>query len=170
MMEYDEAVNQRISKLASSACAELFAAYGLELQPSDRSWADSDERLLCGVVGFVGRKLRGSCLVAGGEQPLGASCPSGNQLRDWVGELANQLAGRMKTKLLAHNVEVSLTTPIVISGVRLEPLPRSNVEPAVFISDAGAVLVWAEVETREDFVLGSEHPSASTGEGDVLLF
>jgi hypothetical protein len=169
-MQQDNIINERVTSLAAIACAELFDAYGLTLTRTTHSWGETDDRLLCGVVGFVGRRFRGSCLVAGCEAPLVASCPSGNQLRDWVGELANQLAGRVKAKLINLGVEVSLTTPIVISGVRLEPLPRSDIAPTVFTSAEGDVMVWAEAEAASGFVFGSERPAASNGEGDVLLF
>ncbi len=169
-MEYNEEINTRIASLAASACLDLFDAYDVHLEPATRSWTDSGERLLCGTVGFVGRGVRGSCLVAGEERPLTASCPPGGRLGDWVGELANQLAGRIKTRLLERGVEVSLTTPIVISGVHLEPLPRGRLEPAVFASGVGDVMVWAEVETAADFAFAVEQVSVRTGEGDVLLF
>jgi CheY-specific phosphatase CheX len=90
-------------------------------------------------------------------------------MRDWIGELTNQFMGRVKTKLLAHGVEVFVTTPIVLSGVRIQPLPRGHVEPLVFSSHAGSVLTWIELETHPAFVLGSEHPGFN-GEGDVIVF
>lgn len=169
-MHDDDQISERIATLAASACIELFAAYEVTLGPSAKSWGSSEDRLLCGVVGFVGRRLRGTALLAGARAPIDASCPDGGRLRDWVGELANQLAGRLKTKFLARGVEVALTTPIVLSGVRLEPLPRGSLEPTVFSCPQGEIMVWAEVETGDDFKFGSERPSTHGGEGDVFLF
>jgi hypothetical protein len=80
------------------------------------------------------------------------------------------LVGRLKVKLLQRGVAVTLTTPVVFSGVRLEPLPRSTLAPHVFTAPEGGVLVWLEVEADKSLSLGSEHPHGTGTEGDVLLF
>jgi hypothetical protein len=51
----------------------------------------------------------------------------------------------------------------------LSPLPRTDVEPVVFESTAGKVLVWLEVEIEADFQLGEEQPLQAT-EGELLVF
>ncbi len=170
MLNENEEVALRIGSLGASACAELFDAYGVGLGPATNAWGESNDRLLSGVIGFVGRGVRGTCLLAGTDGPLAASCPEGGRLRDWVGELANQLLGRLKSKLLARGVEIAVTTPIVLSGVRLQPLPRGRLEPTVFDSPWGPVLVWTEVEIDDEFALGSEHPGSTWGEGQIFLF
>ena len=171
MKSADDQTALRVADLGASVCVDLFAAYDVALVPGSYPWATSDERLLSGVIGFVGRGVRGTCLLAGNEGVLAATCPEGGRLRDWVGELANQLAGRLKVKLSSHGVDAWLTTPIVLSGVRLEPLPRGKLEPTVFSAAQGPVMVWVEVETDRDFALASVRPSASDGnEGEVLLF
>jgi hypothetical protein len=169
MFRQNHGVELELGSLGARSCVELFGAYGLELNRGVGGWGANDERLLSGSVGFVSRRLRGTCLLAAPEGPLVASCPErGGAIRDWVGELTNQFVGRLKTKLLARGVEVFVTTPIVLSGVRIEPLPRSRAEPSVFGSSAGPVLAWVEVEAEENFVLGSEHPG-QRGEGDVIV-
>jgi hypothetical protein len=168
---HDDQTELRVAELGANACIDLFAAYGVSLVPGTYPWATSDERLLSGVIGFVGRGIRGTCLLAGNEAVLAATCPEGGRLRDWVGELANQLAGRMKIKLSTRGVDAWLTTPIVLSGVRLEPLPRGKLEPTVFLVAQGPVMVWVEAETERGFALDSARPSATPGgEGEVLLF
>jgi hypothetical protein len=169
MWQQNQDIEVTIGELGMRACVELFQAYGVELAPGAGGWGANDERLLSGSVGFVGRSLRGTCLLAAPEPPLAASCPEqGGALRDWVGELTNQFVGRLKTKLLSRGVEVFVTTPIVLSGVRIEPLPRSRAEPMIFTSSAGPVLAWVEVETEESFALGAERPGQS-GEGSVIV-
>jgi hypothetical protein len=162
-----------IGVLGSSACIELFGAYGVSLgpaQPHEAAFAHSGARVMSGVIGFVGTHLRGSCLLAGTDAPLEASCPAGGQLRDWVGELANQLVGRLKRKLLARGVTVAVTTPIVLSGVRVEPLPLGRLEPTVFSTAHGNVMVWVEVDVDHDFSLGTERTHEVPTEGALFLF
>src|SRR5262245_26937283 len=110
MWKQDSDVELRISEFGAAACVELFGAYGLELRASPATSARSEERHLSGSIGFVGRHLRGTGLLAAAERPLAASCPEqGGALRDWVSELTNQFVGRLKTKLLARGVEVFVT-------------------------------------------------------------
>lgn len=170
MWTQDSDIDLKIGALGANACEELFGAYGVRLSTVRKSWGESDERLLSGSMGFVGRHLRGTCLLATTEKALADSCPAQGKLRDWIGELTNQLVGRLKTKLLGYGVEVFVTTPIVLSGVRIRPLPRGMLEPTVFSSTAGDVLVWVEVEADQGFALGSLHPGRSNVEGEVILF
>jgi hypothetical protein len=163
-------IELKIGSLGSEACTELFDAYGVGLSPAKKDWRVNEERMLSGSMGFVGRHVRGTCLLATTEAPLLKSCPTRGKLRDWVGELTNQFVGRLKTKLLGCGVEVFVTTPIVLSGVRIQPLPRGRLEPFVFSSADGEVLAWVEVDVDDDFVLGSLHPGRSNAEGEVILF
>ena len=84
-------------------------------------------------------------------------------------ELANQLVGRLKAKLLARGATIALSTPVVLRGVRLSPLPRTDVDPVVFESTSGKVLVWLEVEIETDFQLGEER-ALKASEGELLVF
>jgi CheY-specific phosphatase CheX len=166
----NESLSVRMGALVASACEELFSAYGVELTATGDRWELSDDPVLSGVMGFVGAQLRGTCLLAGAAETLAATCPEGGRARDWVGELTNQLVGRLKTKLLTRGVEVALTTPIILSGARLQPVPRGPLLPTVFSSKFGFVLVWVESEAAGDLRICSESPQPQRGEGDILMF
>lgn len=157
-----------IQALAGSACIELMQAYNVELQPAV-GWAESDEVMFSGVMGFVGEAVRGTCLLAAPQGTVIAAAPRQASARDWVGELANQLVGRLKAKLMARGATIALSTPVVLRGVKLSPLPRTDVEPVVFESTAGKVLVWLEVEIEADFQLGEER-ALKASEGELLVF
>jgi CheY-specific phosphatase CheX len=162
------ATTRAIQALAGAACTELMHAYGVELQPA-LGWVESDEVMFSGVMGFVGDSVRGTCLLAAPQGTVEAAAPKGAGARDWVGELANQLAGRLKAKLLARGATIALSTPVVLRGVKLSPLPRTDVAPVVFESSAGKVLVWLEVEIENDFQLGEER-ALKASEGELLVF
>jgi CheY-specific phosphatase CheX len=157
-----------IQGLASSAAVELMQAYGVPLTPAT-GWADTDEAMFCGVMGFVGDSVRGSCLLAAPIGALAAAAPAGAAARDWVGELANQLVGRLKAKLLQRGASIALSTPVALCGVKVSPLPRTEVEPVVFESPVGTLLVWLEVEVEVGFQLGEERFLQAT-EGELLVF
>jgi CheY-specific phosphatase CheX len=157
-----------IQAMAGAACTELMQAYGVELISSD-GWPETDEVMLSGVMGFIGDNVRGTCLLAAEQVTIEAAAPPNAVARDWVGELANQLVGRLKSKLMARGATIALSTPVVLKGVRLSPLPRTNVEPVIFASPAGRVLVWLEVEIEDAFQLGEQRALAAT-EGELLVF
>ena len=157
-----------IQTLAGSACTELMQAYGVTLVLT-LGWAENDEVMFWGVMGFGGESVRGTCLLAAAQGTVEAAAPKGAGARDWVGELAKQLVGRLKAKLMARGATIALSTPVVLRGVKLSPLPRTDVEPVVFESTTGKVLVWLEVEIEADFQLGEER-ALKASEGELLVF
>ncbi len=159
-----------VESLAEEACLSLFEAYGVHLEPASAETSSGD-RTLTGIIGFTGRGITGMCLVAATEEPLNASNPTQGALRDWVAELSNQLAGRLKHKLLTQGVEVYITTPIVLRATRIEPLPRNKLEPRGFRALGGTVALWVEVETSPEFeIIPPSADEAPAAEGETLLF
>jgi len=170
MLSENDTVSAGVSALAALACHELFEAYGVALESVDSSFDEAGGSVMSGVMGFVGSRLRGTCLLASAAGPLEASCPAGGRARDWIGELTNQLVGRLKTKLIARGIEVFLTTPIVLTGAHIRPIPRGILQPSVFSSSSGNVLVWVEAESGRDLILGPDAPIETAEEGELLLF
>lgn len=170
-MTEDIELTKRVAAMTADACKELFGAYGVALEPATGEWHADQERMLCGVIGFVGSGVRGSCVLAGHDTPILKSCPEGDQVRDWVGELTNQLAGRIKSRFLKHNIEIGLSTPVGLSGVALQPLPRNELRPICFSALGGTVLVWVEVDADPKFAFGAAGSGeAGRAEGEIVLF
>jgi CheY-specific phosphatase CheX len=163
---------QLVENLAEEACLSLFDAYGVQLEHQQGgAKTPNDERSLTGIIGFTGNSITGMCLVAASEEPLIASNPAGGSLRDWVAELSNQLAGRLKHKLLAQGVEVYITTPIVLRATRIEPLPRRKLVPRGYsLKTGGTVSLWVEVEIGPDFQLSPNEGEVPVAEGETLMF
>jgi hypothetical protein len=169
MAVVSSSASSRITNMASSACVELLADYGVQLVTAPTSRASIAEGpVLFGVVGFVGSGLSATCLLGAQQRLVEASCRSGSRPRDWIAELANQLIGRVKLKLLTCGVTVTMTTPLTLSGVQLTPLPRLGQEPLVFESQRGSALVWLELETEEQFVLPPEE-GLEISPGDLVF-
>ncbi|HTV21622.1 MAG TPA: hypothetical protein VMG12_23195 [Polyangiaceae bacterium] len=155
----NDSTNARISLMASEACVALWQDYAIELTPAAFGEREaSDEPMLFGAIGFVGDGLRATCLLGAHQRLLHVSGRARNQPRDWIAELSNQLVGRIKLRLLGCGVNVRLTTPLALSGIRLKPLPRLAQEPLAFESASGPVIVCLELETEADFVLPAEQP------------
>jgi CheY-specific phosphatase CheX len=166
----EQETQQLVEGLAEQACLSLFEAYGVQLSPVEMAVTPSGDHSLTGIIGFTGQGITGMCLVAASEEPLVASNPASGSLRDWVAELSNQLAGRLKHKLLAQGVEVYITTPIVLRATRIEPLPRRKLTPRAFTAVGGKVALWVEVETSPEFKITENAVEIPIGEGEALLF
>lgn len=167
--------NQRVSSvidgIIGEVCKNLFEAYGVKLEAVERTMEEEQSLVLCGVLGFAGSAMRGSLLLAGTKTPFEQSRPVEGEMRDWVGELANQLVGRLKSRLLQRGVDIALSTPIVIQGEHIAPLPRQILQPAIFRAHDGLVAVWVDVETTPDFTLGEPIPiEAPSEDGEALFF
>merc|ERR1712146_853533 len=67
---------------------------------------------------------------------------------DWIGELANQLLGRLKNKLLSWNVEVALSTPVLVHGAQLSiaSLQRKAEQIDFNANESSTISVWWDAE------------------------
>ena len=166
----DDQLASHVADLTAGCCVDLFAAYGVALNPSHAEFIVSDEVLLSGVIGFFSPDLRGTCLLVGNRSPIELSSPQKQHTRDWVGELTNQLVGRLKRKFLGFGLEVALTTPVVLSGLHLRPMPRGKLTPRVFSTESGSIMIWLEVEAEPGFEFGPAISDSTSVEGEVLMF
>ena len=96
------------------------AGYGVTVRRADESEDPvSPEFFLCSIIGFTGRDVRGTLVLALTEELSGLSNPVAGAnssattdrliQRDWVGELSNQLLGQIKIELLRRGVEIYVT-------------------------------------------------------------
>jgi hypothetical protein len=163
-----------IESAVSECCLALFEDYALPLRRCDVSEAPGAEPLLfCGVVGFSGEQMRGTLLLATSREPLGRTSPSNDaSLREWIAELANQLLGRIKNKLLSRGVTLHLSTPIVLRGEHIAPVGKVELTPCMFACEGGIVCVWFDSELAAGVDLSQEvaPPEGVVGEGTSMLF
>jgi hypothetical protein len=188
-----------LDEVTTIACEEMFARYGVTAKKvADDAEPREPDFFMCSIIGFAGRDLWGTLILAVTEDlsdqsnpllatPLLASAvfgtPStsgapaagkngGSLRRDWVGELSNQLLGRVKHELLRHDIEIHSNLPAVLRGQHLAPLPRVDLIPLKFAVAGGAAAVWLEVDARPGFTIRGNAADAQTGAaaGDALLF
>jgi CheY-specific phosphatase CheX len=161
---------QLISFVAHEACTSLFDAYGVTLESTSEADTTQAKVLLCGVVGFAGPGIRGTCILAATEEPISKSIPVSGSLRDWIAELSNQLVGRIKNKLLGYGAEVYITSPAVVRGEHLAAPSNCAIKPLSFATAGGNVFLWVDVETDESFTLINPPEPPGVAEGEALLF
>lgn len=165
-------IAQTIDNLLFTATQGLFKAYGQPLTELSAPFGPVSAPL-CAVIGFQGEALAGTLMIAADREPIQATRPAASTDRDWIAELANQLLGRFKNRLLAYGMEVHSTTPIVIRGERITPLGSNGGLPGVVFRCAagGQVTVWIDHHTIDGLQLQRlADPEPVAREGDVLLF
>jgi len=163
-----------LEAVSARACRDLFAQYGVQLrQIGEEEQPVAPDFLVCSVISFSGRDLRGTLVLAMSEELPSKSNPLAKSVatRDWVGELANQLLGQVKLELLRHGIEIYLNLPAVLRGEHLAPLPRKALKPLKFVSPSGAVALWVEVEMSPGFqIRGADDSNPAPRSGEALLF
>lgn len=167
--------NGPLDDLVFDCACQLFGAYNVEVQPRSREDFPSPERLvLCAVLGFRGKQMNGSLVLACTREPLEMSNPTGCvRQRDWICELANQLMGRVKNRLFRTGIDLTLGTPAGLSGEQLYPTPSRLRAPQVFAAGSGTICAWIDYEVAEGFQLTSVPPpdaEATMPEGGMILF
>lgn len=122
---------ERLDALLAEAAAQLFSSHGVGLGRADpaaggagASRETAVEAAFSAAIGFTAPALRGALVLSLDSPLVRESLPpnlkgpglSDATLADWTGELANQLLGRLKGKLVAYGVEIALGTPVVFAG------------------------------------------------------
>ncbi len=163
-----------LDRLVADNCLKLFADYRLDMCAGATSELMVDRPfLLCGVIGFTSKHMRGALVLASTNEPLEQTSPDeSTSHRDWICELANQLLGRVKNQLLSRKVEVYASTPIALRGEHLSPVLQQRLVAELFTANGGVVCVWMDCEFDADFVLpdSAVEDAAPVPEGDMLLF
>lgn len=145
-----------LTTIAHDACSAVFASYGVLLERQEPP-SDPEEPLRsAGIVGYHGRSVRGACLVAATANPFVRSAPrglDGERLEEWVAELTNELGGRIKNRLIAEGVRLSMSLPVVLDGEHLARVTDRRSPPLAYTSDDGSVFLWIDVVTGQSFTL-----------------
>lgn len=129
-------------KLLISACTEIFEtcnATDLTVMEVDAGVVTEESALT--FIGFTGPVIRGGLIVAAPLTMLRNLYPdvdpewkpSDEDLRDWLGELTNQILGSIKNQLLAFDVTFLLGTPASLSVGALRSGSEDDNEQQVLV-------------------------------------
>jgi CheY-specific phosphatase CheX len=172
-----------LSSLLAEACVELFSSYEVALTHQEQL-TDSNEANfnLIALIGLSEEFFRASLTICASPKLLKTSFPASEEeisqvdIQDWLGELANQLAGRIKNKVLRYGRKLDLGIPISIQGTHLKvDLPKSSIiSKHQFISEHKE-LVELSLSTLIDdkFILTTPEETNDEeilGEGEMLFF
>jgi len=175
-----EATSVRMLDAAVEAAAlALFDSLGIPLE-SEASVGRSDDNIGASI-GFTSPKLKGALVLISTRALVARALPSEvregaseEQISDWMGELANQLLGRIKNKLLALGVALEMSTPTVIWGLELASKDtRSRLRRRFAFRHGGQPLsVFVDAVSAPDFEFTVSEAAQGPGiaEGELTLF
>jgi hypothetical protein len=149
---------------------DLFAAYDVKVSRQDDISVPAQEVAYAGVIGFTGG-MRGTLVLAPTRALLershhGAPC----EFRDWAGELANQLLGRINNQLRAYGLELHVTTPVIIKGQYLASVSQGELPIHCFAASPGNVSVWLDAELAANADLTTRSAAPGPVEGEAIIF
>lgn len=167
MIAIAEAQWRQVEPLLQSAARQVLTFYKLEVAPGEDGAHDvADEEMAGSVLGFTGERIRGSVTLTTTLSLLLKSHPLTKlgqeltevELTDWLGELANQIVGRLKSDLCAQGAAISLSTPTCLMG---RSLHRPGTGGLVFHLRVEGLPLSVELsgEIDPELVLGPGRPA-----------
>jgi CheY-specific phosphatase CheX len=187
-------LSEVLADAARLSVIEVFQAYGVSLKPKRSASgapafmqaANSGAVIVASVVGFGGPDFRGTALIATSFELTARARPpavsrralSPNSaadwivVRDWIGELGNQLVGRIKNKIMRYGISFEIAPPASFSGSTLTfAVPRSP-NATSFAFEAGDQSVWMCLDALFDASRQVSPASEETtvAEGKVVVF
>lgn len=162
-----------------SASMGFFSTYGADCEYRGETHEVLIPTLgVLGAVGFYGEQLCGNLAISAPMNLVQRTFPLQTQQLDdwldWMGEVANQLLGRLKNQLIPYGVVLESGLPITASGVDLVThLSGGDITHALQFAYAGErIYLQIDGKSTPGLVLRAS-PSLSKApvvEGEMLLF
>jgi hypothetical protein len=166
-----------VSLIIQRSAIELFAAYGVAVAPVDLSRRKDLLRPadhLAGAVHMAAQGRRGVLTLSSSNATLKRVKPSLDDplsFQDWMREMTNQLAGRIKNKFARYQFNIQVGLPTALKSGVIDQSPEAKAPGLVYVfhtlrDDVFVTLTGGFEEAV--LVLKGEVPVPE--EGDVILF
>jgi hypothetical protein len=151
---------------------ELIAAYAGQEPELIVGAAHDLGETTAAIVGFGDVYFSGSAVLFGSNmvaERLAESMPSNPS--DWLGELSNQLVGRLKNKLTKYGVLPTVGMPVTVQGTNLN-LSAVGSDPVVWRATwpGGIMQVLLALQTDDELELVPRFGCGAVAEGSMNLF
>jgi hypothetical protein len=168
-----------VALILQRSILELFAAYGVVVAPVPPEDAASHPKVrpldhLVGMVQITGPSRRGMLTMSTSPATLTRTRQGGNDMLgqlDWMRELTNQFAGRVKAKFSRYGLTLQSGLPMALSSSAMD---RNHV-----IQRTDLVLVFTTLKDQilatlsggfDDGGLALKGDKSVANEGEVILF
>jgi hypothetical protein len=191
-----DGVAEALAVMASRAVTSVFAAYGVPLQEVPKTAAAGQSIVALArqaaleaptvgaTIAFFGPKLQGELMLASTFDVIARTRPptargvlspqsaaSHIMVRDWIGELANQILGRFKTQLRRSALSFETRTPVPLSGhaVTLMRPKGADTRGVLFrAGGGGGVSFWFDVFCEAEVDLSAALTEGAR-DGELIL-
>lgn len=163
-------------------CAELFAEHGVvagEATDGRGPHLKGGAAQMAACIGFTHPSVKGSITACMPEPFLAMTLPLPNpdagteELRDWAGEVANQLLGRMKNTFLRYGIDLAMGVPTIIVGTDYNVVSPRDTDGSWHSFRCGEQSLFVHLDTViAPSIELSEPDEASAGvaaEGELFL-
>ena len=161
-----------VADLFVTALSELIHHYSGESPEIAPEPGAATGAQLAAVVGFSEERISGSAvLTAVPDVARALSDTHVADATDWLGELGNQLVGRLKNKLVAHDIHVRLSVPVTASGSGLG-FGAVHAESTRWVArwTGGLVCALLAVSVAPELELAPTDAAGVAEEGSLFLF
>ncbi len=163
--------NEILGKVVAECVEKVFDAYDTALESVDI--ADPGHEVVA-VIGYAADEVRGGLALGITNDLAKRTMPTPDTpLYDWAGELANQILGRVRNKMLSYKLDIQISTPVVLHGlgVQVAPPGHEGVKVASYKSGTDVVQVLLEARFEQGFELPEKNEEeGAVDEGEMLLF
>lgn len=164
-------IDQVIDDTVPSSITTILKDSGVNINEAPVSNSHYD---VIAVIGFSGSGFGGAVGFAAEKSILNAAYGESDTLLSdgWVGEVANQLLGRMKNYLLSYGVVVEISIPMVLHGLELQVrVKTSQIKQYEYTSEYGHTCVWVDAnwDYNQELELAASEEHAQS-EGITLMF
>jgi chemotaxis protein CheX len=162
---------EMLAKVVAESVEKVFAAYDTALEVSE---AGSVGHEVVAVIGYAADEVRGGLALGITKYLAEKTMPTPDTpTYDWAGELANQILGRVRNRMLSYKLDLQISTPVVLHGlgVQVAPPGHTGVRVASYQSGADVVQVLLEARFETGYVLPEKNEGdGAVDEGEMLLF
>jgi hypothetical protein len=170
-------VRALVALIIQRSTIELFAAYGVPIAPVDLSRRVLPARPvdhLAGAVHVAAQGRRGVLTLASSHATLKRVKPTLDDplsFQDWMREMTNQLAGRIKNKFARYQFSLQVGLPTALKSAVIDQDPDQKGPALLFVFHSLRDDVFVSLTGGfEDAGLTLKGEVPVPSEGDVILF
>lgn len=173
----------KLQEIVVQGTKDFFSQNGVEKINDSKAAGNAEAFQWTGIIGFSGDLIRGSFAVTCQSGLLNHTHPNismGMPVEeadrvDWLGEIANQVLGRIKNLTLEYSVNFSLSAPSVVKGQALEVIGQDKRMISVmnFDADGHPITLTMICMINPNFNFDTAVKTSggkSASEGESLLF
>lgn len=162
-----------LNRTYRESAQELLRHYDIDATSTDVQGSPIE---LVAAIGFGAEGIAGAlalCTTSRCAQYL-ASAVGSEQEHDWLGELSNQLLGKIKMRLHKHGVTFSIGVPVLLAGEQITVARNIDLSRSTIVSfqtPQGMLEVWFDFKAAPSIELSPEPAQEkSPAEGELLFF